>query len=236
MKQIKDFFVELLYPKRMKCCICGRESREAVCSTCLASLEFIEGRVCLKCGKGLEDKYEKHLCPDCQGEQKQFEMAISCFQYEDMGKNIIHKLKYEGCKDVAKLLGRLMKEKLQDEGLAVDAVVPVPIHPHKELSRGYNQACLMAEELAVAMNLPVWDCLERTKQTKEQFKLDKHQRIQNVHNAFRAKMLYNVEYSQVVLVDDIYTTGSTADECSRVLKQMGVRRIYVMTAATGRNT
>jgi competence protein ComFC len=236
MKQIKAFLVELLYPKRIKCCICGRGAREAVCGTCIASLEFIEGRVCLKCGKGLEDEYQKHFCPDCQREQKQFETAISCFQYEDMGKSIVHKLKYEGCKDIAKLLARLMKERLQDEGLAVDALVPVPIHPQKELARGYNQAYLMAEELAAAMGLPVWDCLERTKQTAEQFRLDKHGRILNVHNAFRAKMLYNIAYNRVLLVDDIYTTGSTANECSRVLKQMGVGRIYVITAATGRNT
>lgn len=236
MREIRDFFTELLYPKRTKCSMCGRVAKESICSTCLASLEFIEGRVCLKCGKALEDEYEKHLCPDCEGEEKEFEMALSCFQYKDMGKNVIHKLKYEGCSEISGVLSRLMHQKLLDEGIAVDAVVPVPIHPDKEQARGYNQAYLMAEELSAAMELPLWDCLTRTRQTTEQFKLDKHQRILNVRNAFCIKMLYNVRYHRVLLVDDIYTTGSTANECSRVLKQQGVQKVYVITAATGRNT
>ena len=236
MREIKEFFTELLYPKRTRCSICGRPAGEALCSTCLASLDFIEGRVCLKCGKGLEDEYEKHLCPDCSSDQKEFEMAISCFQYKDMGKNMIHKLKYEGCSEISSVLARLMKQKLWDEGISIDAIVPVPIHPDKELARGYNQAYLMAKELSVAMKLPLWDCLMRTKQTTEQFKLDKHQRILNVRNAFCIKMLYNVTYHRVLLVDDIYTTGSTANECSKVLKQQGIHKVVVITAATGSNT
>ena len=237
MNKIKKKLIELIYPKRTKCCVCGREAKEAVCSTCLSQLEYLEGRVCLKCGKGIGDEYDANICPDCQREGKHFDMAFSCFQYKDMGKTIIHKLKYESCKEVAYTLARLMHQKMADERIKLDAVVPVPIHKSKEEIRGFNQAQLIAEEIAAAAGIPLWNCITRTKVTTDQFKLDKIHRNLNVHNAFCINMLYNdVKYKSVLLVDDVYTTGSTVDECSKILKQHGVHRVFVITAATGSNT
>lgn len=237
MRNIKRSLLELLYPKGTKCCVCGRDSRGAVCSACLNYLEYIEGRVCLKCGKGIEDDYDGNTCPDCNRSEKYFDMAFSCFQYKDMGKTIIHKLKYEGCRDISHTLAPLMHQKIADEGIKVDAVVPVPIHRSKEESRGFNQAQLIAEDIAAILDIPLWNCIMRTKETKEQFKLDKINRILNIHDAFCMNLLYNnVKYEKVLLVDDVYTTGSTVDECSRILKQHGVKRIFVVTAATGSNT
>lgn len=227
----------ILFPKAIKCCICGRPAREALCSGCLGALEYIEGRVCLKCGKDLDDHYEHNLCPDCIGQDKHFDLAFSCFRYRNMGKDIIHRLKYEGQKDAAAVLARLMQEKISDEGIRVEAVVPVPIHSSKKAARGFNQAQLIAEEIAAAEDVPLWDCLIRTKKTEEQFHLDKLHRTLNVHNAFCINLVYNSKkYKTVLLVDDIYTTGSTVDECSKVLKQHGVEKVYVVTAATGSNT
>jgi competence protein ComFC len=237
MNEVKRKLIGLLYPKRIKCCVCGRDAKEAVCSTCLSQLEYIEGRVCLKCGKGIDDEYDANICPDCKRADKNFDMAFSCFEYKDMGKTIIHKLKYENCKEVAQTLGRLMIQKIAEESINLDAIVPVPIHKSKELKRGFNQAQLIAEEIAASVGLPLWDCIIRTKVTTDQFKLDKVNRNLNVHNAFCINLLYNnVKYENVLLVDDVYTTGSTVDECSRILKQQGAKRIFVITAATGSNT
>jgi competence protein ComFC len=237
MRNIKKSFIELLYPKRIKCCVCGRDAGGAVCNTCLGFLEHLEGRVCLKCGKGIDDDYDDNTCPDCKIRDKHFDMAFSCFRYNDMGKTIIHKLKYEGYKEVSYTLARLMYQKLMDEGIRVDAVVPVPIHKNKEESRGFNQAQLIADDIAAAAHIPIWNCITRTKETAEQYKLDKVNRILNIHDAFCINMLYNdVKFENVLLVDDVYTTGSTVDECSKVLKQHGVQRVFVITAATGSNT
>lgn len=237
MRKIMKSFIEFLYPKAEKCCICYRDASAAICSTCLSYLQYIEGRVCLRCGKAIDDEYDENVCPDCLGKEKYFDMAFSCFQYKDMGKTIIHKLKYEGCKEIAHTLAKLMYQKLKDEGIEADAVVPVPIHKNKEVSRGFNQASLIAGQIAEMAGIPLWDCLIRTKETKEQFKLDKTQRILNVHNAFCINMLYNnVKYRRILLIDDVYTTGSTVDECSRLLKQQGIDKVYVITAATGSNT
>lgn len=200
-------------------------------------MEYIEGRVCLKCGKGIEDEYDANICPDCKSKDKNFDMAFSCFQYKDMGKTIIHKLKYESCKEVAHTLGRLMHQKIAEESINLDAVVPVPIHKSKETIRGFNQAQLIAEEIAAAAGIPLWNCITRIKATADQFRLDKVSRSLNVHDAFCINMLYNdLKYDNVLLIDDVYTTGSTVNECSRILKQQGVQRIFVITAATGSNT
>lgn len=237
MLNFKRRLLELLYPKPIKCCICERDAQEAVCGSCLAALEYLEGRVCLKCGKGLEDEYTDNLCPDCKNNHRHFEMAFSCFNYNDMGKDIIHKLKYEDCRDVSYVLARLMHQKLRDENIRFQAVVPVPIHKNKLETRGFNQSRLIAQRIAELSGTALWDCLDRTKETTEQFKLDKFHRVLNVYGAFCIDLLYNgIKYDDIVLVDDVYTTGSTADECSRILKQHGVRRIYVITAATGSNT
>jgi len=237
MRKLLETFMQILFPRRMRCCICGRDAENAVCEACLARLRFIDGRVCLKCGKGIEDEYGDNVCPDCFGKDKHYDLAFSCFQYKEMGKTIIHKLKYEGCKGVAPVLAKLMHHKLKDEGIWADAIVPVPIHKSKEESRGFNQAMLIAEEVAAMGGIPIWDCLIRVKETKDQYKLDKTQRILNVHNAFCIKMLYNnVKYRRILLLDDVYTTGSTADECSRILKQQGIEKVYIITAATGSNT
>lgn len=237
MNNIKKALLELLYPKPTKCNVCRRASREAVCSSCLSALEYIEGRVCLKCGKGLFDDYIDSLCPDCKKDNKHFDMAFSCFQYKNMGKTIIHKLKYEGFKDISYVLARLMQQKLIDEDISYKAVVPVPIHKKKLEARGFNQSKLIAERIAKLSGTALWDCLERSEETTEQFKLDRLNRKLNVLNAFCINMLYNkIKYDDILLVDDIYTTGSTVDECSRVLKQYGVKNIYVITAATGSNT
>lgn len=237
MIKLKRALLELLYPNPINCCICGREAKEVVCSSCLAAIEYLEGRVCLKCGKGLEDDYIYSLCPDCMRDNKNFDMAFSCFNYRGMGKDIIHKLKYEDCRDVSYVLARLMHQKLKDEKISFQAVVPVPIHRNKLETRGFNQSWLIAQRISELTGAALWDCLERTKETTEQFKLDKVHRMLNVHDAFCINLLYNgIKYDDIVLVDDVYTTGSTADECSRVLRKHGVQRIYVITAATGSNT
>lgn len=237
MIKIKRSFLELLYPKPTRCCVCGRDAKGAVCSSCLSYLEYLEGRVCLICGKGMDDDYDESICPDCRLGDKHFEMAFSCFQYKDMGKTIIHKLKYEGFKEISHTLASLMHQKLKDEGIVADAIVPVPVHSKKEEARGFNQALLIAEVIADMSGIPLWNCITRVKETAEQFKLNKTNRILNVHNAFCINMLYNnVKYRRILLIDDVYTTGSTVNECSRILKQHGVQSVFVITAATGSNT
>ncbi len=181
--------------------------------------------------------HKESWCPDCLTGKHSFDSAFSCFEYEGAGKELIHKLKYEGRTELSKLLAKLMYYRIRDEGLNVSAVIPVPIHAKKLQKRGFNQALLIAEELSAMLGVPLADCLIRDKDTKEQYGLDRHRRAFNVIDAFSCDLLYNVSnYKVLLLVDDVYTTGSTADECARVLRGQGVQSIHVITAATGSNT
>jgi competence protein ComFC len=234
MKMI-DVFLNLLYPKRSYCVVCGGESRAALCSTCTASVRFIEGRCCLKCGKALEDSYYDNICSDCQSTPHRFRAAYSCFQYEGMGKELIHTFKYKGRLEIGELLAEYMHQKLKDEGIRADYIVPVPIHQSKLQKRGFNQSQVIAKQLSLKMGIPLIECLIRTKETARQYDLGRVERFKNVFNAFEGDLSYNIENKIILLVDDIYTTGSTVDECSKVLQVMGASCIYVVTAASGKN-
>ena len=231
------YILDLLYPAKPKCDICGRAGAANPCHTCMASLDYLQGVTCLHCGKQLNEKYPKSICPDCRAGIFHYDRAYSCFAYSGMGKELIYKLKYEGKIRLSKVISGLMEERLRNEGLSIDAIVPVPIHENKYTTRGFNQSYIIARELGDRLRKPVLDCLVRTKETKEQYNLDKTQRYLNIVDAFSVKLLYNNDkYRRILLVDDIYTTGSTVNECSRVLKEFGARNIYVITAATGSNT
>lgn len=231
------YLLDLLYPPKPKCSICGRAGRLAVCNACMASLDYLRGITCLHCGKQLNEQYDDCTCPDCKAGVFYYERAYSCFEYGGMGKKLIHKLKYEGMVQLANVIAGLMAERLENEGLVIDAIVPVPIHEKKLEARGFNQSQIIARELGERLYKPVVDCLERMVETKEQYNLDRNQRFLNIRGAFSVKLSYNIgKYKNILLVDDIYTTGSTVNECSKVLKGAGASKVYVITAATGSNT
>lgn len=230
-------FLDLLYPTRSKCNVCGRAESGTVCNICMSSLDYLQGITCLHCGKQLNEQYPYSICPDCKAGVFYYERAYSCFEYKGMGKVLMHKFKYEGKVQLSKVVAGLMEERLKNEGLKTDAIVPVPIHAKKFEARGFNQSHVIARELGERTGLPVIDCLERTKETKAQYNLDRAQRHLNIVDAFSVRIRYNIDkYKSILLLDDIYTTGSTVNECSKVLKKAGVKAIYVITATTGSNT
>lgn len=231
------FFLDLLYPAAPQCEVCGRTGAGTVCNVCMASLDYLQGITCIHCGKQLNEQYPHSSCPDCKAGIFYYERAYSCFEYKGMGKVLLHKLKYEGRTGLARVIAGLMEERLKNEGLKTDAIIPVPIHEKKLEARGFNQSYMIAEELGRRLGRPVIDCMERTRETKAQYNLDKVQRQMNIVDAFSVRIRYNIDkYKSILLLDDIYTTGSTVNECSKTLKEAGAGAIYVITAATGSNT
>ncbi len=228
--------LRFLYPAKNKCILCGVKCEKSLCNICSTSIQFIHERKCMKCGKGLSEDYDKNICPDCLERNYSFHSAYSCFYYEGAGRELIHKLKYEGILEVGKILARYMAYEAKAENLKADIIVPVPIHESKLSRRGFNQAKVIGEHLSNMMSIPMWDCLIRKRDTKEQSSLDKTGRRLNVIDAFSLNMLYNVNNMRILLIDDIYTTGSTVDECSKVLLASGAKQINVLTGAAGVNT
>jgi ComF family protein len=143
-------------------------------------------------------------------------------------KEIIHSLKYERRRSIGPRLGALMRECGHSLLHDADVVVPVPLHPRREYQRGFNQA----EDLAQHLGLPLARMLARIRHTHSQIELPKHQRQENVRNAFGFQPSAIGKIPRlVVLVDDVSTTGSTLEACATVLKQAGVTDVRALTAA-----
>ena len=142
-------------------------------------------------------------------------------------KEIVHALKYERRRSISPRLGALMRECGEALLAHADAVVPVPLHPLREYERGFNQA----EDLAIHLGPPVVRLLKRVRHTQSQIELPKHQRRQNVKDAFALGAPLGSAIRVVVLIDDVSTTGSTLEACARVLKDAGVKDVRALTAA-----
>ena len=233
LKAILDF----LYPKR--CPICERiviPKGELICRVCYEELPYVREPRCKKCGKPL-GIMEKEYCYDCEKRVFHYEMGYGLWLYDRKMKNSMSAFKYRGKSEYADFFGEQLllhyKDWIQSTGIQV--VVPIPIHSKKLRIRGYNQAGLLAKIVGTGTLLPVEEVLERCINTRPQKVLDNRERIYNLQNAFRITPNHNfsIKGKIVLLIDDIYTTGSTIEACSNVLLKAGARSIYFVTVCIG---
>ncbi len=254
LTEIMFAFLEFmgLYERTEDCLCCGEACRGLLCIKCWKQLVEICGDCCVKCGRYLDwnegEKAESLFCEECKDRLTSYDLVISCYEYNGLTKELLHRLKYSKEKVLAEVFAPRMAERLVEE-LSTWVrfrpeewiLVPVPVSNEKLEERGYNQAMLMAE--CVGQNLgrwlgmdgvvPVRDLLTRRKDTVGQHKLTKTERNRNILGAFSVKVEYNIAEKKIILVDDIFTTGSTAEECAKVLKRAGCRHVIVLTASGG---
>ena len=213
-------------------------SRGPVCPACWSSVRIITPPVCERCGDPLPSwraiSQAHARCPRCRRRRSPVDRGRAVGAYEGALREIIHALKYDGRRTVARPLGRLMARHGAPLLDGADCVVPVPLHRRRRRSRGFNQAT----ELASAIGLPVVDALVRARPTPSQTDLPAAQRHRNVRGAFRAARpgLFGwrdatLRGRTIVLVDDVSTTGATLEACAAVLKAAGVREVRALTAA-----
>jgi ComF family protein len=230
--------------------MCGepliRISRLPVCESCLDSIHPIAGGLCSICGERLlsphafRDGQGEARCGLCQRLQPPFVRASAYGSYESGLRDLIHMLKYQQVRPAANVLGRMLAEVIAGLepawGEAHVLVVPVPLFPAKLRRRGFNQAELMAQ-LALkhspsrARYSFCSDVLERSRDTQSQIGLTRHQRRENLRGAFRVKDRDKISERDILLVDDVFTTGTTVSECARVLRRAGAARVWVATVA-----
>lgn len=232
------------------CRICSepliRISRLPVCDACLESIRPIAGGLCATCGERIVSTYAldnssgEVKCGICRRLEPPFAKAAAYGSYESGLRDLIHLLKYQQVRPAANVLGRMLAEVMADlePGWAPASVlvVPVPLFAAKLRQRGFNQAELIArvahklsvarERYAIAI-----DVLERSRETQSQIGLTRHQRRENLRGAFRVMNREKVVDREILLVDDVFTTGTTVSECARVLRRAGATRVWVATVA-----
>lgn len=171
------------------------------------------------------------VCAACRVDPPDFDLARSIFTYEDPLREAVHALKFRGRRTAADPLGMLLADLAPPQMTAgVGAVVPVPLHPGRMATRGFNQAELLARPLAARLGVPCLPrALVRLRQESPQAELDADARRRNVADAFAPG--HPAVAGTVLLVDDVFSTGSTADACARVLRAHGASRVVVLTLA-----
>lgn len=233
-----DRLLELIYPSGIYCISCGKPIDPrlpyALCSACMKSIKWANEGLCRICGKPLHVKED--MCRDCIDSPRAFDRGFSCVEYGIKEREIIHRFKYKDRDYYASKLALLMYERICLEDLDWDVVLPVPMYKPKEIRRGYNQAALLAGALAKLLNRPFRsDMLLRIKDTLPMSDLCAKERQINLKDAFAvAKGGEEVLFDKtVLLVDDVFTTGNTANACAHALKKAGAAKVYVATFAIG---
>jgi len=218
---------ELLFPTR--CAGCGEYAGRPLCPRCTASLPRIRGPVCSLCGK--PTLYEVDGCLECRGRVKGIDATVALAVYEEPLRSAIHKLKYGNGRRLAPPLGAMAAVSLAPRLRRTDPVLTyVPMHRRKKRARGYDHAELLAEGVARALGLSVVPLLERTRLTRAQSSLSHEGRRVNVRGAFRVTREGPLQ-AEVVLVDDVMTTGYTLSECAVALKRAGAHRVTACVLA-----
>ena len=237
----------MLFPS--DCRICGeplvKVSRLPVCRSCLDAMGPLDEGVCSLCGERLFSPYVmagaqgELRCGLCRRIEPVFARAVAYGSYESGLRELIHLLKFDGVRPAAAVLGRMLAEAiatLEAEIPESVVVIPVPLHRSKLGQRGFNQAELIAR--AALKKNPRRDrfnlcagALVRTRETTSQIGLTRHQRRENLRGAFASKQAAVIKGNEVLLVDDVLTTGATVAECARVLLRAGASKVWVATVA-----
>ena len=233
---------KFIFPNR--CIICDELlpfgfdlENEFICDHCKKKLEFIKEPTCKKCGAMINLSNEMY-CARCENMMwDNFEYGFGLLRYNDFVKESIHRIKYSGRKEYIDFYGKCIAKvfKMKFKEINPDYLVPVPIHSKRLKERNYNQSMILAESISkelIKYNIHIDvnnDLVFRTKNTKVLNKLDSTDRANELNDAFVANNLTGID--KVILVDDIYTTGSTINKISEVLKSSGVKKVYFVAIA-----
>ena len=223
----------LLFPTR--CPVCDgivADFSEKICAECAPKLRLVTAPYCMKCGKKLQEEGE--LCGDCRTKPHVYVRGRALYEYESVAASI-YRLKYGERREYAAYFGEELAYYLGDFIRSVHpaAVIPIPLHKKRFRKRGYNQAALLARALGRELDIPVReDVLYRIKDTTPMKRLNPKERQNNLKKAFIMRQ-NDVKLETVIVVDDIYTTGSTIDEATRALQAGGVEKVYYVTLACG---
>jgi ComF family protein len=216
------------------CCNCGEIAEsQGLCPKCWKKIKWISDPKCKVCGTPFETDIAE-ICAVCMSKKPNFDRTAAAFEYNDASRNIILKFKYRDATYLCPQLAAWVYGAAKDIIPGADLLIPVPIHFFKRLKRKYNQSELLARELEKLSGILYEPrILKKEKNTQRQEGLSKNIRLQNVKSSFCVDKKYAdlLQKKHVVLVDDVLTTGATADECAKVLKKHGAEKVTVLVIA-----
>lgn len=227
--------LDLLFPRR--CPVCAGiviPKGALICPDCMKKLSWVRRPTCKKCGKEvISDTIE--YCSDCTRHKRSFDHGLSLINYDHIAGRSMARIKYGNKREYLDFYAEAMFRKLgpRIQAMKADVLIPVPVHPSRRRTRGFNQAEELSRRLSKKLLIPTCaSLLRRSKRTAPQKSLDPAGRLKNLEQAFCADRLPENIHT-VILVDDIYTTGSTAEACTRVLKKAGAEHVYFLTIFIG---
>ena len=229
--------LSLLYPPH--CAACGEDTASGVhlCAACAGKVQKIEAPFCHQCSQPFDGAIEgEFICSQCKDRQYHFDCAVTRYMSRGVVREFIHRFKYDRQFYLRHPLAAWMMEALEDERILrqpFDAFVPVPLHSARYRERDFNQAEVLAKLISKQSKKPILHALKRIRYTTTQTRLDREERMENLRNAFRVRHAPSVQSRHLILVDDVFTTGSTVEECARVLRQSGAASVRVITVARG---
>jgi ComF family protein len=237
LKEILTGIADLIFPPR--CITCGELLEQhgplPFCPPCMAGIHFIGSPLCPRCGTPFPAaEGEDHLCGECLITERPYAVARSVGRYEETLLTAIHRFKYRGKTGIGDLLSRIMADFADNiwDMKAFERILPVPLHRRRLRERGFNQAVILARGLSKRFNIPLdFTSLRRDLFTPPQVGLDRKQRSANVQGAFTVTHPERIVGRRLLLVDDVYTTGSTLTECARVLIRAKAEAVAVLTMA-----
>lgn len=237
-KHLVDNLVEnlldLIFPKR---CLSCKTVGSFICEECSGLVRPLSVQICPQCTKPSIGGFTHALCL----KPLSAERVICLFKFEGPMREAISQLKYKGVKGLAESLAELTTESLKDLGVDLGTrsiIIPVPIHPVKQLERGFNQAAILASLLGKRLGIEVWsDFLLKTRDNPSQTKLKLKERAKNVRFTYRIerkdKRRKIIKGRDVIIIDDVFTSGATLRECAKIAKKAGARFVYLLAIAKG---
>ncbi len=240
--------LNLIFPRR--CPVCdgvvapymvakGRlRAGQLIHPKCRKQVKYVTGPLCLKCGKplGKQGEYAEY-CEDCKKTRHYFTGGFSVFEYRSMASSI-YRFKYRGRQEYATFYAAETARKLgrKVRTLGIEAIIPVPMYEKKKISRGYNQAEILAREISKKIGIREYEnIIKRIQNTRPMKELDARGRRNNLKKAFNITR-NDVKFKCILIIDDIYTTGSTIDEIAHEFLMAGVEKVYFLTLSIGQTT
>lgn len=233
-----DALAEIFYPRRCPVCDQVLPFRSGtICPGCFSKLSFTRSPTCRKCGKEVTGAAEEY-CRDCTARHRSFEYGFALLNYDETARRSMAMIKYQGRREYMDFYGEAIAARYdrQIARMEADAIIPVPVHEKRRRERGFNQAEALAEAISRHLTHPIpvrGDILIRNRSTLPQKELTAAERLKNLSGAFEADGGRAKSLERVILVDDIYTTGSTAEVCTRALLGAGIRKVYVLSVCIG---